>query len=50
MTEHELDSAAKQFPQSVARTGMDFEPDLDVDGLTDSILSRLKRLLSSTTP
>ena len=41
ITEHDLDPAAQQFVQSLHRDNADFEPDLVVDGMSDSILSRI---------
>ncbi len=40
ITENDLDDASRTFVQGL-KNGDDFEPDLAVDGLTDSILSRL---------
>ena len=40
MTENELDTASQTFVQGL-RGGRDIEPDLSVDGLSDSILSRV---------
>lgn len=44
ITEHDLDPAAQQFVQGFRESG-DSEPDLAVDGLTESIVVRLIRLL-----
>lgn len=41
ITEHDLDPQAKGFVQANRRNTNEFEPDLAVDGLSDSILSRL---------
>ena len=46
ITEHDLDPASKQFLQSVRPGGKDAEPDLDVDGLSDSIVARFKRFFA----
>ena len=44
ITEYELDPAAEQVVQGF--TDADGEPDLAVDGLDDSLASRLLKLLS----
>lgn len=41
ITEMDLDSTSRQFVQGFAAENEDFEPDLSVDGLSHSILSRL---------
>ena len=41
ITENDMDANAKQFVQGLAGDSQDFDPDLAVDGLSDSILSRL---------
>lgn len=46
ITENDLDSATQQSIQGLRRNGADIEPDLDVDGLSDSIVARLKRFLA----
>jgi len=46
ITENDLDPATKQFVQGLNKNGQDLGPDLDVDGLSDSIVARLKRFLS----
>jgi hypothetical protein len=46
ITEHDMDATTKQFVQSFAHDSADFEPDLSVDGLSESLVSRLIRLLS----
>ena len=41
-TEHDMHPAAKQLlVQSLRRDNAEFEPDLVVDGMSDSILSRI---------
>ncbi len=45
MTEHDMDAADRSFVHSL-RNGADTDPDLDVDGLSDSVLVRLKRFFS----
>ena len=47
ITESDLDPASKQFVHGhCAWSELDVSPDLDVDGLSDSIVARLKRFLS----
>lgn len=41
ITEHDLDASTQQFVQGFRRDVSDLEPDLAVDGLSDSLLSRL---------
>jgi hypothetical protein len=41
ITEHDMDAGTQQFVQGLRGDAADIEPDLAVDGLTDSILSRL---------
>ena len=41
ITEQDMDANAQQFVQGVRGDTVEFEPDLIVDGLSDSILSRL---------
>lgn len=41
MTELEMDANAQRFVQGVRADIADVEPDLAVDGLSDSILSRV---------
>lgn len=41
ITEQDLDAGAQQLVQGFRGDAVDIEPDLAVDGLTDSILSRL---------
>ena len=43
ITEYDLDPAAEQFVHGF--TDVDGEPDLEVDGLDDSLASRLLKLL-----
>lgn len=44
ITEQDMDPASRGFVQSFRNTGG--EPDLDVDGLSESILARLIRLFT----
>ena len=46
ITEHDLDPASQQFVQGLRTSERDLSPNLDVDGLSDSIVARLKRFLS----
>lgn len=46
ITENDLDPASQQFVQGLRRSERDLSPDLDVDGLSDSIVARFKRFLS----
>jgi len=41
ITENDMDAGAQQFVQGLRRDSADSEPDLAVDGLSESILSRL---------
>lgn len=46
ITEHDMDPASQQFVQNLRSGHNDSGPDLDVDGLSDSIVARLKRFFS----
>jgi hypothetical protein len=46
MTEHDMDATTKQFVDSFSSESATFEPDLSVDGLSDSLVSRLIRIFS----
>lgn len=46
ITEQDMDANARQFVQKMKKNGLDREPDLDIDGLSDSIAARLKRFLA----
>ena len=41
ITENDLDANTQHFVQGLRADSFDIEPDLTVDGLSDSILSRL---------
>lgn len=41
ITENDLDANSQQFVQGLRNDGNDYEPDLAVDGMSPSILSRL---------
>ena len=47
ITEKDLDARSKKFVQELRADERDSEPDLAVDGLSDSILSRLLGLFGS---
>jgi len=44
ITEHDMDANSQQFVQGFRGDAGDFDPDLAVDGLSDSILSRILSL------
>jgi len=48
ITEHDMDPVARQMVQGFRNDGNDMEPDLTVDGLSESILSRLFQLFTSS--
>lgn len=41
ITEYDIDANSQMFVQALRGEGSEFEPDLAVDGLSESILSRL---------
>lgn len=43
-TENDLDAGSRTFAQEMRAAQPSFEPDLAVDGLSDSVLSRFLRL------
>lgn len=47
ITEHDMDPASRQFVQEFRSDSNDLEPDLSVDGLSESILSKLFQLFTS---
>ena len=47
ITEQDMDLKSQQFVQGLRSDAGDIEPDLSVDGLSESILSRIKGLFSS---
>ena len=47
ITEQDMDVNTQQFVQGLRSDAGDFEPDLSVDGLSESILSRIMGLYSS---
>lgn len=46
ITEQDLDATSQQFVRSFRQDGEECEPDLAVDGLTESLMSRLVGLLT----
>ena len=46
ITEQDMDATSRQFAQGFRQEPAEFEPDLSVDGLSESIVSRLIRILS----
>ena len=47
ITENDLDANSQNFVQGLRADSLDIEPDLTVDGLSDSILSRLLGLFGA---
>lgn len=47
ITEQDMDVNTQQIVQGLRSDAGDFEPDLSVDGLSESILSRIMGLFSS---
>ena len=41
ITEHDMDANSQQFVQGLRNDSGDYDPDLAVDGLSESILSRI---------
>ena len=48
ITEHDMDPAAQKFVQGLRGENADAEPDLTVDGMSESILSRILGLFSGS--
>ncbi len=46
VTEQDMDAASQQFIRGFRDDNKDFEPDLAVDGLSESIISRFIRLIT----
>jgi len=46
ITEQDLDAASRQFVQGFRQDNNDLEPDLSVDGLSESIIAKLIRLIT----
>ena len=49
-TEQEMDAKTRQFVQSIKVDSAQGDPDLDIDGLNDSLLGRIVGLFSSGKP
>ena len=47
ITEYDMDAGSQQFVQGQRGDSGDFEPDLSVDGLSESILSRILGLFGA---
>ena len=47
ITEYDMDANTQQFVQGQRSDASDFEPDLAVDGLSESILSRILGLFGA---
>lgn len=47
ITEHDMDANSQHFVQGLRGDASDFEPDLAVDGLSESILSRILGLFGA---
>jgi hypothetical protein len=45
-----MDATTKQFVQGFRTPSAEFDPDLSVDGLSESLVSRLIRILSFRRP
>jgi hypothetical protein len=48
ITEYDMDANSQQFVQGQRSDASDFEPDLAVDGLSESILSRILGLFGKS--
>jgi hypothetical protein len=46
ITEQDVDATSQQFVQGIRQDKIESEPDLSVDGLSESVLSRLIGLLT----
>ncbi len=46
ITEQDMDAASQRFVRGFRDDNKDFEPDLAVDGLSESIVSRFIRLIT----
>ncbi|MEL7185141.1 MAG: hypothetical protein AAFN50_01750 [Pseudomonadota bacterium] len=47
ITEYDMDANSQEFVQGLRGTASDIEPDLAVDGLNESILSRILGLFGA---
>ncbi|MGA8202973.1 MAG: hypothetical protein WB812_00555 [Woeseiaceae bacterium] len=50
ITENDMDASSRYFVQGLRGENEDFDPDLAVDGLSDSILSRILGLFGLGSP
>tara|TARA_B110000116_G_scaffold269748_1_gene286325 strand:+ start:2524 stop:2700 length:177 start_codon:yes stop_codon:yes gene_type:complete len=46
MTEQDMNATSRQLVQNLQQSSSELAPDLDIDGLSDSIGVRLKRFLA----
>jgi len=46
ITVQDMDASARRFLQGFPVGGRDIEPDLDIDGLSDSFVARIMRFFS----
>ncbi len=46
ITENDMDAESRHLVNSLRAGGREFEPDLDVDGLSDSIVARVKQFFA----
>ncbi len=46
ITEQDMDATSRQFVQNLQQGSPERDPDLEIDGLSDSIGVRLKRFLA----
>ncbi len=46
ITEQDMDAASQQFVQSLRNNNQNLEPDLSVDGLSESVVGKLFRILT----
>jgi len=46
ITEQDMDAASQQFVRGLRNNNQDLEPDLSVDGLSESIVGKLLRILT----
>ena len=47
ITEHDMDAETQQFVQGLRADAGEFEPDLSVDGMSESLLSRILGLFGA---
>ena len=47
ITEHDMDANSQQFVQGLRGDAGEYEPDLSVDGMSESILSRILGLFGA---